>query len=50
MEPFNLTRPARINSVACEREQYPSFDSVRAKPIFRADCSRFIELMLSDVL
>src|SRR6266850_44025 len=33
--PFSLTRPARISSAACEREQTPSLESARAKPMFR---------------
>src|SRR5882724_13672390 len=33
--PFSLTRPARISSAACEREQTPSLESARARPMFR---------------
>src|SRR6267378_3033553 len=33
--PFSLTRPARIHSAAREREQTPSFESARARPMFR---------------
>src|SRR5258708_6223286 len=33
--PFKLTRPARISSAAWEREQRPSFESARARPMFR---------------
>jgi uncharacterized protein YdhG (YjbR/CyaY superfamily) len=33
-EPFNFTRPARISSVASDREQNPIFDSARANPVF----------------
>src|SRR6266487_5315032 len=51
--PFNPTRPARINSAACEREQYPSFDIARAKPIVRIarfDGTAFMLLEASSVL
>src|SRR5690348_15963345 len=33
--PFRRTRPARASSAACEREQYPSFESARARPTRR---------------
>src|SRR5882672_6651009 len=33
--PFSLTRPARISSAAWEREQMPSLESARARPMFR---------------
>src|SRR5713226_992997 len=33
--PFSLTRPAQISSAACEREQMPSLESARARPMFR---------------
>ena len=36
--PFSCTRPERINSLACDREQYPSFDSARASPTRRNGC------------
>jgi len=41
MFPFNRARPARIKAEASEREQYPSFDKARAKPIRREDSLLF---------
>jgi len=32
---LRVTSPARINSAARDREQIPSFDSARARPILR---------------
>jgi hypothetical protein len=41
-------RPWRIIALACEREQYPSFDNARASPTFRSPLP-FTDAMLNEV-
>jgi rhodanese-related sulfurtransferase len=46
--PFSVTRPARISSAARDREQYPSLDKARAKPVFRDAAFAFTPFMLTE--
>src|SRR5271166_5594783 len=46
--PFNCTRPARIISAACEREQYPSFEIALARPTFRGESLDLTSFMLIE--
>src|SRR5687768_10926604 len=44
--PFTSTLPVRINSYACDREAYPSFDNARTRATFPAPVVPFAPFAL----